>query len=137
MLGSKWSVHSVESSRILLALQSCLVDMDTFIVRVPFEGDNVVEVVQRGDSGGHTERKFAISTARQAMSHYARNDLPMLEDQIELEMVEVTDAYDPENPRGEDLIVDIVDNQRLELLMENGVVINGEPFPDEYDVSPL
>lgn len=106
-----------------------------YFVRVPFEGDNTVELVQFVDGGGHIERKFGITKARQAMAYYARNDIE-IDGAVICKEMEVSDEVEGDKPRPDQVTVPSVDlaPERLEQLIDGAILINGEPLPEDYKI---
>lgn len=107
--------------------------MYTYYIRVEFSGDNVVELLIKGDGGAYVKRKFGIAKARKAIAHYARNDIEIV-NHARPKRVDFTE--DAETPiTADEVVVDAdVSTERMQMLLDEGVVTNGEPFPNEYDL---
>lgn len=109
--------------------------MRPYYVQVPYEGNNVVELVQFGDSGGHNEIKFGKAKAHQAITYYARNDISVDGEVICKEM-EVDDSVSGDKPNPEQVNVPSVElsNDKLRSLIDGNILINGEKLPEDYKI---
>lgn len=112
--------------------------IEPYYVRVPFQGDNVVELIQFGDSGGHNEIKFGKTKARQAITYYARNDIEIDGDVICERMEVQGELKKGEKPEPSQISVSAqVPKDRLEDLIDGAILINGEKLPEDYKIDAM
>lgn len=109
-----------------------------YYVKVPYEGDNIVELIQFGDSGGHNERKFGKVKAKQAMTYYAPNDIQIDGDVVCREMnVEGAVGDNNQDPEQVDVSGIRISDEKMRMLIEGHIVINGEILPEDYTIDVM
>jgi hypothetical protein len=110
--------------------------MRPYYIRVPFEGDNIVELIQFGDSGGHNEIKFGEAKAKQAMTYYARNDISIDGERVCKE-IEVSDEVERgDRPAPDQLNIPglQLSEEKIQKLVNGSILINGRKLPDDYKI---
>ena len=109
-----------------------------YYVKVPYEGDNIVELIQFGDSGGHNERKFGKVKAKQAVTYYAPNDIEIDGDVVCKEMnVEGSVGSSKPDPKQVDVSGIKISDEKMRMLIEGHILINGEKLPEDYKIDAM
>lgn len=112
--------------------------LEPYYIKVPYNGDNIVELIQFGDSGGHNEKKFGKVKAKQAITYYAPNDIEVDGD-IVCRKMDVDGVVGNSKPDSEQVDVPGIrlSDKKMRMLIEGHIVINDEKLPEDYKVDAM